>query len=347
MTEAGHCYSFITALCRIGDPSQPIVLWASRHAKLTFKGANVTVRKHFFRRIRRWQSYFLYKRLLRAPGKVFVSTAGHTDMLLLDWASSGVIAPNKVTLYVHWFNASARKLASLKSLARKQPNLEIYGPTASVVKVFQEAGFVRARIVPYPISRRATNHSATPQPFRHLLYAGAARRDKGFSHIVDLVAHLHKFQLEIPVLLQTSAEHFGKLGAAIEGDLARLQAIGYAHLQQRPDTLNAGEYADLYRGAVCLQLYDSAAFADRISGVTLDAFSEGCPVVSTADSWIARMVQRFDAGQVVDTPAPHCVLAAVRQQIAQYAHYQGQARAAGDILQDENSAGTLYGLLAN
>jgi glycosyltransferase involved in cell wall biosynthesis len=346
MNEAGHCYSFVSALCRIGDPAQAIRLWAGRRAELAFGGGNVTVKKYFFRRIRRWQSYFLYRALLRAPGKIFVSTAGHTDMLLLDWAAAGVVPPNKVALYVHWFNPNQRKLASLRSIAARQPNLDIYGPTETVVNVFRQAGFGRAQVVPYPISQRAAVAAPARQPFRHLLYAGAARSDKGFSHVVDLVEHLHRNGLRIPVMLQTSAEQFGKVDAATQADLQRLEAIGYPCLELQPATLDAADYADQYRGAVCLQLYDAAMFADRISGVTLDAFSAGCPVVSSAGSWIARMVSRFDAGLVVDSSSPQSVLDAVQRQIAEYDYFQRQARAAGDVLQQENSAETLYRLLA-
>jgi len=353
MSEAGHCYSFVRALCHIGDPAQAIRLWASRRAELAFGGANVRVMRYFFRHIRRWQSYFLYRALLRAPGKLFVSTAGHTDLLLLGWAAAGVIAPNKVALYVHWFNPNARKLASLRAIARKQPNVDIYGPTETVVAVFRQAGFARAQVVPYPIAQRVAADpaadlaiDAAPQPFRHLLYAGAARRDKGFAQVVDLVEHLQRCGLRIPVVLQTSAEQFGKYDAGIEADLQRLQAINYPCLEVRPATLDGAAYANLYRGALCLQLYDAAQFSDRISGVTLDAFSAGCPVLSSSGSWIARMVQRFDAGLIVETTSAPVVLDALEQLIAQYPVFQQRARAAGDVLQQENSAQTLYRLLA-
>ncbi|MBC7453459.1 MAG: hypothetical protein H7335_07085 [Massilia sp.] len=355
MTEAGHCYSFVRALCHIGDPAQAIRLWASRRAELAFGGANVRVMRYFFRSIRRWQSYFLYRALLRAPGKLFVSTAGHTDLLLLGWAAAGagggVIPPNKVALYVHWFNPSARKLSSLRAIARKQPNLDIYGPTETVAAVFRQAGFARAQVVPYPISQRPADlandlANRAPQPFRHLLYAGAARRDKGFSQVVDLVEHLQRRGLRIPVVLQTSAEQFGKYDAGIEADLQRLQAINYPCLEVRPATLDGAAYVDLYRGALCLQLYDAAHFLDRISGVTLDAFSAGCPVLSSSGSWIARMVQRFDAGLIVEATSAPVVLDALQQLIAQYPLFQQRARVAGDVLQQENSAQTLYRLLA-
>lgn len=348
LTEAGHCYSFISAFCQASDVSVTLRLWVGRRAELAFAGKNIQIRKYFFRRIRRLQSYFLYKKLLARPEKLFVSTAGHTDLLLVDWASTGVVPPQKAFFYFHWFNSNDRKLASLRDIARKQPNLEILGPTPTVVKVFRDAGFANAHVVPYPISKPEANHSqAGSGKFRHLLYAGAARCDKGFSHVVDLIAHLHELGLQIPVMLQTSAEHFGKYDTAIQADIRRLQAIAYPHLRLCPETLGTSEYAELFVGAICLQLYEPSDFADRVSGVTLDAFLAGCPIVATAGTWIARMVQRFDAGMIVDDVSPQHVLSAVQQVIAGYERYNGHAHAAGKTLQAENSAETLFRVLAS
>jgi len=347
MNEAGHCYSFISAFCKAGDESQTLRLWVSRHAELIFIGKNILIRKYFFRKIRRLQSYFLYKKLLAMPGKLFISTAGHADLLLVDWASRGVVLPGKVYLYFHWFNANDKKLANLREIARKQPNLEILGPTPSVVKVFQDAGFSHAHVVPYPILKQDVNLQSEPSKFRHLLYAGAARRDKGFSHVVDLIAYLQERGLQIRVMLQTSPEHFGKYDATTQADIQRLQAIAYPHLQLCPETLSASEYADFFVGAICLQLYDPDDFSDRVSGVTLDAFSAGCPIVATAGTWIARMAQRFDAGVIVNDTSPPQVLSAVQRVIAEYARYNKHARAAGKILQEENSAEALFRILVN
>jgi hypothetical protein len=309
-------------------------------------GKNIEIRKYFNRTIRRLQNFFLYKRLLKNPGKIFISTAGRTDLLLLDWASRDVVPPKKVYLYFHWFRPTDKKLGKLKELALKQPNLEILGPTASVVKVFQDAGFRNAFVVPYPILEQEVVCQTEAVEFTHLLYAGAARRDKGFSHVVDLVAYMHDQGLQIPVTLQTSPEHYGKYETKTKEDIQRLQLIGYSHLQLRPETLNKSEYSALFEGAICLQLYDPIDFSDRISGVTLDAFSAGCPIVASAGTWIARMAQRFDAGLVVEDMSPPLVLSAVQRIILQYANYNKHACAAGKTLQEENSARTLFRILA-
>lgn len=344
--EAGHCYSFISSFCKAGDVSKTIRLWISRRSELAFPEKNIQISKYFFRKIRRLQSYFLYRKLLAMPGKLFISTAGRGDLFLLDWASKSAVPPKKVYLYFHWFNANDKKIASLRKIANKQPNLEILGPTPSVVRVFQDAGFSNARVVPYPISKQNASHQAKPNKFGHLLYAGAARQDKGFSHVVDLVAYLQEHGLQIPVMLQTSREHYGKYDATILPDIQRLQAIAYPHLRLCPETLNACEYANLFAGAICLQLYDSSDFLDRVSGVTLDAFSAGCPVVAAAGTWIAKMASRFDAGVVVEDMSPLQVLSAAQQIISGYESYNKNACVAGKVLQEENSAETLFRVVA-
>ena len=342
VNEAGHCYSFISSFCKAGDDSRTLCLWIGRKAELELAGKNIQIRKYFTRKIRRLQSYFLYKRLLTTPGRIFISTAGSADLLLINWAARGVVPAKKVYLYFHWFRPDERKTRKLRQLALKQPNLEILGPTASVVKVFQDAGFRNAYVVPYPIFEKEVPHQAEPVEFRHLLFAGAARQDKGFSHVVDLVAYLHDNELNIPVTLQTSPEHYGKYDAKTKADILRLHAIAYPYLMLSPETLSKSEYAALFEGAICLQLYDTADFSDRISGVTLDAFSAGCPIVASAGTWIARMAQRFEAGEVVTDMSPQQVLSAVQHLISGYARYNQHAIEAGKTLQDENSAASLF-----
>lgn len=347
MTEAGHCYSFISAFCKACDDSRILRLWISRHAEVTFAGKNVQIREYFFRKIRRLQSFFLYKKLLETPGKLFISTAGHADLILVSLASKGVVPPEKAYFYFHWFNADDEKRANLRKIAHKQPNLKILGPTPSVVKIFQDAGFSNVHVVPYPISKHDVNYQDELYKFRHLLYAGAARRDKGFTHVVNLIAYLQERGLQIPVMLQTSSKHYGKCDAETQADIQRLQGIVYPHLRLCPETLDAGEYSDLFKGAICLQLYDPFDFSDRVSGVTLDAFSAGCPIVTTSGTWIARMAQRFGAGAIVDDVSPPLVLSAIQRVLAEYALYNKHASAAGKILQKENSAEALFRVIVD
>ena len=68
------------------------------------------------------------------------------------------------------------------------------------------------------------------------------------------------------------------------------------------ETPSPEEYAANFPGSICLQPYDRAEFRDRVSGVTLDALAHGCPVVATAGTWSAAMIEPFGAGIALADP---------------------------------------------
>ena len=346
INQAGHCFSFVNSFCRSSGGAS-ISLWVNRHAALAFVDKGVRVQKHFSSKLRRFQGYFLYKKLLKGSDKIFISTASITDLMLMNWASDKIVPPGQVYFYCHWLNATPKKLRFLAKLAKTQPNFVLLGPTSSVVDVFRKAGFENAQVVPYPISGLVENTGAGYDQFTGLLYAGAARQDKGISHVVDLVEHMEKLNLDIPVKLQNSPDYRGKYDEATMSDIDRLQNKPYPSLQLFTETLNAEEYSNLFTGSICIQLYDQANFADRISGVTLDALSAGSPIVTTEGTWIARMVQRFDAGKVVENTHPENTLAAIREIIADFPRYSENAYNGGVALKQENSADILFRTVAD
>jgi len=334
----GHCYSFLSSLCEVaGD--YPITVWCGRGAALSFPG-KVAMQRYFRRRLRRLQAWWLYRTLLRQPGRLFVSTAGRPDLILLDLASRGAIAPGKVFLYVHWFRPSRSKQRQLARLAERHPEIEILAPTESVCVEFRAAGFRRTRLVPYPAPPLAA--PGAPQAFRHVLFAGAARPDKGFAEVVALVDLLQKTNSSIPVSLQSSAQHYDKADEAVIAGLERLESIDYPFLRQYEKTLEPADYGALFRGAICLQLYSRTDFADRISGVTLDALSHGSPIVALSGTWMARVVEEFGAGTVVEGTAPEVLLGAVTRLKENYGHYHRRACAAGLEVRKRHDARQLF-----
>jgi hypothetical protein len=343
-SEAGHCFSFVNSLCHANNKAR-FLLWADHRSLLTFSTNNVEIKKYFFRKIRKIQCLFLYKKLLDTQNKILISTAGRIDLAIFDWVSNETIPPNKVYFYFHWINESHKKISQLRKLAIKQPNMVILGPTPSVVKVFQDAGFERAHVVPYPISADALKSDMQVQLFSRVWFAGAARRDKGFGKVVDLIEYASSVGLKIPFTLQTSPDHYGKYDAETKADITRLKSIAYSHLEIRADTLSKDAYTNLFLGAICIQPYLSSDFADRISGVTLDALSAGSPIVTSAGTWIARQVERFDAGVVFDTTSPGHIFTAINKVIAEYDYYSRKAMIAGQTLQAEHSANHLASII--
>lgn len=108
------------------------------------------------------------------------------------------------------------------------------------------------------------------------------------------------------------------------------------------ETLSPEGYAALFPGSICLQLYDRADFRDRVSGVTLDALAHGSPILATAGTWMAKLIEPFGAGVAVEEPTPGNLHRAVTQIIDDYAGFrdrafnagQAQARKSWDVLLD-------------
>ncbi|MGD0586967.1 MAG: hypothetical protein ABSA86_14560 [Oryzomonas sp.] len=343
--EAGHCFSFLSSLINAAGDA-PLTVWCGRSANVAFPGA-VRVNRFFMRKIRRIQALWLYRKLLKGHERIFVSTAGRTDLMLLDLAASGRIAPGRVYVYIHWFRPSRSKRVQLERVARRQPEIVVLTPSASVSEELRAAGFSHTRLVPYPITPRdADVRPATDQGFSHLLFAGAARQDKGFPAVVDLVELLNARGACIPITLQTSAQHYEKYDDATRQAIGRLERCAYPHVRRVAETLPLSDYQGLFAGAICLQLYSRNDFSDRISGVTLDALTSGSPVITLSDTWMARVVARYDAGLVIDTTEPENVLKAVMQVVEGYDRYRDNALKAGRELQMHNSAEHLFHELA-
>ena len=344
-TEAGHCHSFVQNFCHAREAGGPdLWVWAGRRARLPrLESAGVTVRPHFRRRLRRLQEYGLLANLLAGPGRIFFPTAGRTDLVLLDLAARGEIPPGKVFLYFHWVRPTPSKEDRLRKVASRHPHLAVLAPTGSVAEVFLRSGFRATRVVPYPVA--PASDASSRSGFRHLLYAGAARQDKGFSAVVDLVGHMAERGLDTPFLVQASADHYERYDPATRSDLTRLAAVRYPALRLYRETLGSDAYAELFRGAICLQPYSRDDFRDRISGVTMDALSMGCPVVATSGTWMARVVDRFEAGHTVEGLDPRSLLAAVGEVRADYDRLRDNAFRAGLALREEHSARHLFAVV--
>lgn len=333
--HAGHCHSFIESVCRAGREHE-FQVWGGRRAGTLFSELpNVTLHRHFQRRIRKLQALFLYRRLLGEPGRIFVPTAGSADLVALSLLSRGVIEPGKVFLYFQWIHWSDRKRHRFARIAQKQPRLGIMGQTRTVADELRAVGFGDARVIPYPATFQPVPPSAVPA-FDHLVYAGAARRDKGFDKVVDLVAHMAERGQRHPAIVQTCGDYYGKINAAVRGDLARLERVAYPEVRTVPDALDTPAFLKLFPGSISLQLYDRNDFRDRFSNVTVDAFRCGAPVVTTAGTWLGRQVERFDAGAAVQDLSAAAVLDAIESVRADYARYSRNALEAGAKLRDEH-----------
>jgi glycosyltransferase involved in cell wall biosynthesis len=343
---SGHALNVVKSLC-VAGAGLPFHLWVGRGAVLPdLDGIVREVHPYFRRRLRKLQAYLLYRRLLRQSGRIVVTTAGALDLHALDWAAGTSIPARKVFLYFHQVRRlGTRKLERFKRLAAKQPNLTVMGTTAAIEQIFRDCGFANTATLSLPPGIDAEAFSAVPVPFRQLLYAGAARGDKGFGAVVDLVAHLAAIGATVPVAVQTCGDHYGRHDPATRAHLDRLHRIGYPALVLLPDPLMPKEYAALFPGGISLQPYQRGEYASKMSAITLDSFSAGCPVVTVTGTSMAALVRRFDAGAVVDDPNPAALWQACRALLADYPRYRDHARRGGEQIRRENSWAPLISAL--
>lgn len=335
VTEAGHCAALFAGL-RAAAPDLAFRLWIDRRAELPgWDERDVRLRPVFHRRLRKIEAWLLYRRLLHAGATILVPTAGYFDLRALDFAAGARIAALRAFLYFHKLRAGARRMRALQELARRQPDLELFGTSEEIVQRLRAAGFAQVRRV-LPVLAGASSATAA-SGFRHLLSAGAARADKGFSKIVDLVELMARSGSRLPITVQTSGDHYGRYDEQTHAALARLRKIQYAPLTLVQDTLDAAQYSRLFPGAVCLQPYEPAEYADKMSAVTFDALRAGAPIVTVAGTTMARIVEQSGAGVVLQSAEAPALLQAANAVVAQYPQLQVKALAAGAQFQPQAS----------
>ena len=308
-----------------------------------------TVHPIFTRKGRRWQLWRLLRRLIPGRDRVLLGTARNTDLLIACLsAQTRIVEPGRVFSYVHWYRPSPVGMRLLRYVARRHPGIEIVCPTDSVSTVFGGAGFENVHIRRYPRTAQWIVAEAIADAPATILFAGAARVDKGFHVAVDLVELLHHEQSSLPVTIQCSTTHWGELQASVRTQIERLRTIDYPHLTLVEDTLDQDAYQSMTAGTLTIQPYDAAEFTDRISGVTLDALMGGSPLIVPAHTWMARQVERFDAGVIVeDGQSCDQILAAVDAVLADWHRYAANAAAGGWQLSAEHDARKLLELLLN
>ncbi len=348
--QTGHSYSYNYSLIWANAVTQQfqIELWTDKRATdlLQELPGPCTTRPYFRRAYRQLQKIFLFRRLLKAAMAhsinqqhiLYLGTAGFWDLLLLTWllkkySTTAVTA----VLHFHQFRLSKRKHKFLNKYAYNYPtNLKLVTPTVSLQALFSEFHWPCSVIACPSFPRPPSDNQNIATHCDGLVYAGAARADKGFDELVDLVCYMRSIHYYFPVYLQVSPPHSGQYDESSRLALKRLQSLSANNMILYWNTLEQTAYQALFVGRIAILLYKASAYHNKFSGVALDALYAGCPIVTTAQTWIGQTVTRFDAGVVVTDVEPVTVLAAVNQIIGNYPQYAANARQAAAVLQEEH-----------
>lgn len=332
--QAGHCYGYVQSLVRANEAfGFDLHLWLDRRGKGLLEGDACVIHPHFYRRWRKIQKFFCLRSLLKAKQALFIPTAGRIDLVYLDRLLGAKQYDQAVFLHFHQFKVTPKKRVMLRRIAKRHPEFVIMAPTEKLLSLFRSSGFERCEHVPCPGYEPRSGACEALGRCEKLIYAGAARADKGFSQVVDAVEHLMSQANPLPIELQVSPPASGRYDAASERALLKLRRLSYSSVTLHEQTLNREAYQRLFENAVCLLLYDVDFYRDKFSGVALDAFLAGSPVIAMVGTWAGDTVQKFNAGVALKDRSPQSVCSAVEWILDHCQHCRENAKRAGEALQ--------------
>jgi hypothetical protein len=275
-----------------------------------------------------------------------VLTAKATDALMLAAAAGGSGGLDRARLFFHWRENSQAQVAIASACRAVRARATAIAPTPATATFLRATGWSRVAEVAYPAIAPESPFPAGP--LERLLVAGAARMNKGIDLIADLAGRLAQRGDDVELLVQTTGKRrHGRRGDRESAAIAAMERSRMRGLCLDPDAPDRAEYAARFRGALVLTPYDPAKFADNVSGIALDALLHGAPVVATAGSWQARVVERFGAGTVMGRWDADSLEAAVDDARARWDEVTAAAQRAAAALREEHDPAHLVRVLAH
>ena len=266
-------------------------------------------------------------------------TAGQLDMAWMDLLLRTPFISGKkydIVFHFHQFRETSAKMDRLKTWAKRNKGWRILATTQRLLRPFKESGFDNCKVAYYPASRVQQELSiASEESEPHLLYAGAAREDKGFGVVVEYMLYLDALKLQWPALIQCPApgnKCDGELDSVCRDRLNQLKQQLPVFVKLKEEALTTNEFRNQFQGAICLLLYDRVAYRDKFSSIALEAMQFGAPIVTVKDTWMGDLVSAYDSGAVIDGNGINALHAAVKKVRANYAGYRKRAIAAGEKL---------------
>lgn len=320
--QTGHGYSYTQALIKANKGLYNISAWIDRRGNRLLDQFGANTRAHFHRPLRQIQKIFLYRRLIRQPGIIFVCTSELWDMRLLAHMLKQKYAKATVILHFHQFNPKPKKLLALKNIANSNPKLPIFTPTHRLQAFFIQYGFTNCQVTPCPTYMPNLSADSGLGRFDKVLYAGAARNDKGFPRVIDLLAYMREHGDQTNFEIQVSPPNSLRYDAESAQALRVLQNLPQDNLILHDKTLSQQQYQSLFKNSICLLIYNHNDYRDKFSGIALDAFYAGCPIITTKDTWMGDMVELFDAGITLQEYSNALLTAAIEQIRNNYEYYR-------------------------
>ena len=299
---------------------------------------SIKIIKYFIRPIRQIQKFFLYYKFLKNKQLFYVCTAGLIDLIICDFLHKIFKFDNfaeRAFFHFHQFNKQSNKILRLTNISiTAKKNFKILTTTNNLTKIFSDCGFVACKTIGCPSFPPKNTIEKVQYNFNKILYAGVARQDKGFSLVVDTIIAMQPQHANLPFVLQITPPNSNRFDQQTMLALTKLQKVVNANhrIKLCRNALVANQYQELFLGAICLLVYEQKQYVDKFSGVTLDAFYAGCPVITVANTWMGDITSRYNAGIVLTQPTINSVKDAILTIVEKYNYYHVNSKQAAKYL---------------
>ena len=118
-------------------------------------------------------------------------------------------------------------------------------------------------------------------------------------------------KINLPFEIQISTPNSNRYDQETILAINKLEKLSKENIILHKKTLEQSEYQELFANSICLLIYDNNNYNDKFSGVVLDAFYVGSPIITVTKTWMGHTVNRFKAGIVLNNTAPEDILQAI------------------------------------
>ena len=331
--QTGHGYTYTQCLIKANTEFNfNLHVWLDKRGKTLLSGMDCMSHPYFYRPIRQLQKIFLYRKLVRTAETIFVGTTELWDLKLLAYFAEKYKSKSKIFLHFHQFKQSQKKIHSLIKLSVQAENFIILTPTKKLANIFIKCGFKNCTVIPCPTYSPVSNVRNSEARFDKVLYAGAARNDKGFPEVIKTIEFNRAHGKDTKFELQISAPSSQRYDKFTQLALSKLQTLSKKNIVLHKNTLNQEQYLELFNNSICLLLYNQKEYQDKFSSIALDAFYAGCPIITAKNTWMGDTAERYAAGIALDRYAPMAIQQAIDHIIKNYEAFHLNAKRAAQEL---------------
>jgi glycosyltransferase involved in cell wall biosynthesis len=352
----GHYYSFVSELkCGFEELGDEVEVFLPENSKVDITEGKMVLPPVISHVVipKKYKGYISFLKETIKIRKVIKAAQKNSDFLIFstadDWRILNALALGKiikpVILYFHTFmhlwDKKQKSSKLFKFLIRlkipKQPlnflttidldceSNELKIPTN--VRLFPNA--------PYPLNYPLNFKESNKDNDFYIVYTGAPARIKNFIKLTEVISSAPE---NYGFIVQCNSP----VGFYEPETLEAVKSLKGIKREKKiillESSLSKEEYFKaLNQGSIVWCLYDPDWYKWCISGILLEAWSLGKPVITTSGTWMAKQVEKYGGGIVLDTMEVQDILKAIEIIRDDYARFSAEAEAAGRILYEKNN----------